>query len=321
MKSLKLILLSTILLYSLGAYAQTPVELHITHKLSGNTPFSFNQQTKNDLGNDLEFTRVEYYISKISIKHDGGMITQVPNHYILVNAQQDVTDQLGNFNITNVESISFFIGVDTPANNADPSAQPSGHPLAPKSPSMHWGWASGYRFIAIEGNGGASLNQKFELHGLFNENYYEQTINVSGVSKNGKLIIALNANYAQCLKGIDVSAGLISHGLNVADKTALANFRDNVFKSGNPVSVKNVTEETNSLVIYPNPTTGSFNITSNQANSATISVLDIQGRIIKQLEKSNTQENVKIDIQTPGVYILKAAFDSGNTQVEKIVVQ
>src|SRR5690606_23624170 len=149
------------------AFAQTPVELHISHMLGANG-LAFGSTAHNDLGNDFNVSRLEYYISKIQIHHDGGMTTDVYDHYILADGGQDVTDDLGSFNITTVESISFHIGVDAPINNADPALQPPGHPLALKTPSMHWGWASGYRFVAMEGKSGSGLSQSYEIHALGN---------------------------------------------------------------------------------------------------------------------------------------------------------
>ena len=146
-------------------YAQTPVELQIRHKL-GSSDFAFSSATTNNLGNNFNVTRLEYYLSKISIKHDGGTVTNIPNHYILANGSTNVADALGSYPITSVEAITFYIGVDSPANNADPSLHPAGHPLEPKTPSMHWGWSTGYRFVAMEGMAGSSLGQAYEVHAL-----------------------------------------------------------------------------------------------------------------------------------------------------------
>lgn len=318
----KYFLLAAVMFCSVGAMAQTPVELHITHKLNGINAFSYNQETKNDLGNDLKITRLEYYISDISIKHDGGTITPVPNHYILVDAGQNLMDQLGSFNVTNVESISFRIGVDTPNNHADPSAQPNGHPLAPKSPSMHWGWASGYRFVALEGKSGANFDKTFELHGLFDDNYFEQTVTVSAVNTGSKIIIPLFADYIQALKGIDVSAGVVSHGVNAEDKTVLTNFRDHVFTAGSPVSVNNTEKLASQLNVYPNPSVnGLFNLTFRNNGVAAITISDVQGRVISNAVKSASQNKLQVQLNNAGVYFLKAVFDNGNTEIVKLVTQ
>jgi len=69
-----------------------------------------------DLGHQFKLTRLEYYISGISITHDGGMETKVSDTYILAKANQTNSVLLGNLDVTNIESINFSIGVDQPPN-------------------------------------------------------------------------------------------------------------------------------------------------------------------------------------------------------------
>ncbi len=302
--------------------AQTPVELHINHKLSGNS-FAFSQAAQNDLGNNFNVTRLEYYISRISIKHDGGMVTNVPNHYILVNGSQNVTDALGSYNITTVESVSFHIGVDTPINHADPTLQPSGHPLAPKSPSMHWGWASGYRFVAIEGKSGASLGQTYEIHALGDQHYFQTTVSATGVMKSGKLIIALNADYTQALKGINISSGLIAHGDGTDEAKLLGNFRDNVFSAGSPVSVSNINTENAAIRIYPNPSVnGVVSIMFDKVHEeAAVTVTDVQGRVVLYESKPAEKQVVQVRLQSQGLYFVKVQYADGYHASGKLLIQ
>ncbi|HEY9178761.1 MAG TPA: MbnP family protein [Flavipsychrobacter sp.] len=304
-----------------AAYAQTPVQLHINHQLSGGN-FSFGQAAQNDLGNSFNVTRLEYYISRISIKHDGGMTTPVPNHYILANGGQAVVDDLGSFNITNVESISFHIGVDTPVNHADPSLQPSGHPLAPKSPSMHWGWSAGYRFVAMEGKSGTSLNQTYEIHALGDQHYFETTVPATGVMKNGKLVIAIKADYAMAIKGINISSGLIAHGDGGDEAKLLANFRDHVFSASSPVSVANHIERQPVFAIYPNPSTsGQATMRFEQgAERADIIVTDISGKTILVAGKAEGATTVELAPGKPGLYFVHTKFADGYSTVDKLLM-
>lgn len=310
------------ILFAIGtAYAQTPVQLHINHQLGGGN-FSFGQAAQNDLGNDFNVMRLEYYISKISIKHDGGMNTTVPNHYILADGGQPVVDDLGSFNITNVESISFHIGVDTPLNHADPSLQPSGHPLAPKSPSMHWGWTAGYRFVAMEGKSGTSLNQTYEIHALGDQHYFETTVPATGVMKNGKLVIALKADYTMALKGLNVSSGLIAHGDGTDEAKLLANFRDHVFSAGVPVSIANSNESKSLFSIYPNPSaSGLATMRFEQgAANADIIVTDISGKTVLVTGKTEGSSAVQLKLDKPGLYFVHTKFANGHSTVDKLLM-
>lgn len=300
-------LLLTILCSALQGYAQTPVELHITHKLGGIVPFNYNQITYNDLGNPFSLSRVEYYISKISITHDGGMTTNIPDHYTLVNADQDVIDQLGTYNINNVESITFHIGVDTPNNNADPNGHPNGHPLALQSSTMHWGWTAGYRFAALEGYCGPTVDQTMGIHALGNDNYFSQTITISATVNNGKIIIPINGDYTQAFRGIDISSSIITHSEFDEAITLLQNFRDHVFTAGNPVSISNISSKTHVVSIFPIPSNGVINIA--YKGTAEIIIYNIQGSEIQRLNK-NSLDATQVTISSPGTYFIKIATKS-----------
>lgn len=300
--------------------AQTQVQLDITHMLGGTSPFVKGNETVNDLGDRFTVTRLEYYISKISIIHDGGTVTDVPDHYILVNGETAVKEDLGSFNITNVEGISFHVGVDTPNNHNDPSSFPSGHPLEPKSPSMHWGWAAGYRFSAIEGNTGPAFDQEFQVHSLGDNNYLKTTVVTGGVMQGGKITIPIYADYAQILRGIDVTPSLVEHGNATLDVKVMNNFKDHVFKPGHPVSVSQAAIMQDNISIAPNPSAnGDFTISFADSKSAEIVITNIQGSIVKNILKNSATVNVHLDV--PGLYIVKTTFSDGNTAISKLQVQ
>ncbi|MCB0698406.1 MAG: T9SS type A sorting domain-containing protein [Chitinophagales bacterium] len=313
-------LLAVIMLFAANTHAQTQVELHITHMLYGGD-FAFNKAAKNDIGKDFNISRCEYYISKITIIHDGGTETDVPNHYILANGSQDVVSPLGTFSVTSIEGVKFYIGVDTPNNHSDPSKFPTTHPLYPQFPSMHWGWADGYRFVALEGMAGPSLDQKWELHGLGDQHYKSITVTVNGMSKGGKLIIPLYADYAGALKSIDLSKAPIAHGLNMDDATMLNNFNSDVFKPGNPVSVDNAAQSLPEVNIYPNPSNGLVNVQFAQGQEADIYVYDVQGRTIAQKHNNAGSNTATLNINTPGIYMLKVQSSEKVAVMHKLQIQ
>lgn len=260
----------------LSVQAQQNVTLKINHLL-GASPFAMNQTTNNDLNNQFNINRLEYYISEIKLTHDGGQITSVPNTWILVDAAQTVNSPLGSFNITTLESVTFSIGVESPINNADPNLQAAGHALAPKSPSMHWGWAAGYRFVAIEGNTGTNLNQIWQIHALGNRNYTSQTVITSGRSTNGSLEIILDADYTQALSAITVDGNLLYHGEFNEAVSLLSNFKLNVFTQST-VGLKENSEQV-SFKISPNPSNGEITLHLNRpSQNVNYQVLDVNGR-------------------------------------------
>lgn len=315
--------LTTVLLLTLVfSHAQKNVFLSIDHQLGDNS-FALNQADENDLQHKFVITRLNYYISSIKIIHDGGLVTSVDNKYILAKGNSKVLENLGSFDVTNVEGIRFSIGVEAPTNNADPSLQPTGSPLGYQNPSMHWGWSSGYRFIALEGKSGNSLNTTFQLHGLWNANYFEQTQMAAGEPTGANdIYISLDADITQALKGINLNAGPIEHGSNGADLTALKNFQNYVFtpSANTPSSVEDVEDHPN-VIVYPNPTTE--NIFIDFSHSLTqvdeFKIIDIFGRIAL----SNLLNSNEIDISSlaKGPYILQLYNENTIVAHKKILVK
>ncbi len=182
--------------------AQNDINLSIFHKLA-NEEFNLNQAANNNLEHDFKITRLEYYISEISLIHDGGTETLIEDLWILVNASSKTEVELGNYDINTVEKIVFHIGVDPAHNHLDPSTYEASHPLAPKAPSMHWGWTAGYRFVALEGHGGPALDQLVQLHGLDDKNYFTTEVVLDKTAENGILNIQLDADYTRALEDIE----------------------------------------------------------------------------------------------------------------------
>lgn len=298
-----------ILLFSLGtmlsAHAQKEVYLTITHQLNGGS-FAFGQTAQNNLGNSFQITRVDYYLSGIKIIHDGGQETPVPNHYILVRGNNPVIDSLGVFNVTSIEGIKFSVGVDSPANNADPALYSLPHPLAYQTPSMHWGWSSGYRFVCLEGMAGSGFATNFQLHGLWNANYFQQSKTLSAMMIGNKAYINLNADYVKALQDVNVSVGPIDHGTDQQDLKMLQNFRDLVFTPGSaiPNAVASVMDENSELSVYPNPSNGKFILNDEKGISTDAILLDLQGRYLRRFALNPGQPNHSIDFPVSGQYIL-----------------
>jgi len=228
MKKQLLGLVVLLLFLSITGFAQNSVQLNIHHKL-GVTDFALETSAQNNLEHDLQFSRLQYYISEITLVHDGGMETPINFVWILVNAAESTQVDLGDYNIDSLEMIKFHVGVDKNHNHLDPATYQASHPLAPQFPSMHWGWASGYRFIALEGTAGPNLDQTFELHGLDDDNYFETSIPLNVIASNNEIVVNLDADYTRALEDIAVNAGVIVHGDDAEAKQSLENFRDYVF--------------------------------------------------------------------------------------------
>jgi hypothetical protein len=314
----RIIIALIVLVSAFEISAQKNVKLRINHQMNGSS-FALNTETSTSMGDKIKFTRVQYYLSDISITHDGGNKIELKDTYLLVDASKNMDFLLGNLNVTTVEEIGFSVGVDQGKNHSNPVTYPKGHALSPKLPSMHWGWTSGYRFVAIEGKSGDQLNNTWEFHCLGDNYYYNIHFPATNTVDNGDIIINVNADYTKSLSSIDVSSGLIVHGLEEEDLTVLKNFRDSVFSNTNGV-LETTEVETSTMLAFPNPSTDGTVYFSTDANSQfeSIQVTNILGELVSNIQVD--LDNRSISGLESGVYFVRYSSGTNSYYQEKIVV-
>lgn len=310
-----------LMLIALFTNAQSSINLQINHFLNSEK-FENQVNTTNDLGNDFMVDRLEYYLSGFSIVHDGGVVTEVEDLYVLVSLLEssDATIiELGEYAINNLEAIRFHFGVDQEANHADPALWHPSHALAPKFPSMHWGWAAGYRFIALEGKSGPSLDQELQFHCIGDEFYSELEFEVS-MNDQSEYVVVLDAEYTNLLKGIDVTSGLIIHGGTGEVIDLAENISNNVFAVSGVTSTKD-SELVKVFDAFPNPVTnGMLTIQTEVASTNNkLQIFDALGRTIYTGQQSNSAQ---IEIVNKGMYYISIVDSYGSVlATRKVVVQ
>jgi hypothetical protein len=320
MKNFLLIFIA-IIAFSVGVTAQNNLQLEINHRL-GADDFAMNQTATNNMESNYYYSRLQYYISQITIIHDGGTETLMEDTWILVDAANATEVDLGDHNIEAVEGIKFSVGVEEAVNHNDPATWGNGHPLAPSFPSMHWGWTAGYRFIAIEGKGGANFGQTFQLHGLDDSNYFQTEIDLTAAPENGTISIVLDADYERALENIDVDGGVIVHGSNAEAKTAIENFRDHVFSASGVTSTVDFSE-VNSFDIFPNPSTNgqaNFLVKSTENLTYEVTVTDILGRNIQRFPAVQSNTTVAMNLENTGLYIVSLIKEGEAVITKKLMV-
>ncbi|PLK44797.1 MULTISPECIES: MbnP family protein [Emticicia] len=109
---------------------------------------------KNALNQDFTITRLNYFVSNISLKNENGSVVKLTDKYFLVK-HADPTSyliKLENIPAGNYTSVSYVIGVDSLKSVSDVSQRKG--VLDPSSygdDSMYWSWNSGYIFFKMEG--------------------------------------------------------------------------------------------------------------------------------------------------------------------------
>lgn len=305
------------------SYAQNQVNLFIHHKY-GDNDFALENVVQNNLGNDFYLTRLEYYISEITIKYDGGLKTTLNDLWILVDASEPTEVNLGMQEMNTIERITFSIGVDADYNHLDPSAYPTGHPLAPTFPSMHWGWASGYRFLALEGRSSPALNQNLEIHALGDINYFSnEGLPLNAPAVDGAIDIHLDADYTKILENIEVNSGLVIHDDFGQATTALENFRDFVFS---PSLTSTSTKDISTLKkfnIYPNPSVNGKTIVELSTSAFTnhqLIISDLTGKVIQSFKLASGEQTLQLDLKHAGMYLLQVSKENQLLSTKKLVV-
>lgn len=320
MKKPLLLLSLLVLLLSGSLSAQTNVYLKINHKM-GDSAFAFNQNTETPEADPFKFRRLEYYISKIILVHDGGQMTEITNTWLHVKGNIPVNALLGSHTITTLEEIRFSFGVQKEVNHLDPSSYPPSHPLAPKSPSMHWGWEAGYRFIALEGSGGPNRDQNVELHSVGDAIYMQTKIPTAGTKVGNDLTIELNADYTQALKDIETKAGVVIHADDLQAFDMNLNFVKHVFTSseGNSAVLSTSAITPSQAVLYPNPTQGSSTLLFKEGMTPTaIRIYDQQGKCVDRYEQIT--EELVLKPQSAGFYVIALEYDGIETRSIKWVI-
>ena len=265
----------------------------------------------------IRFDRIEYYIHLNSLISNQNIATDLIDKYILVNANQN------NYNIGDIElldddliSLNFNIGVEYNLNHADPSLQDSSHPLAPQFPSMHWGWAAGYRFAALEGmidkNQDSVMETVFQYHPV-DDSYYSDTITSEGIIENeNNLTIFINANYDRLIENIGTDEGGVYHGIHEENGLLMDNFsRNNVFTVPENLNLK---ETYVSNTVFPNPFSNTIQLNLNE--NSIVKVYNSLGLLVDEFKFDKGQQQINTETLLNDIYILSIQSKSGNEYIK-----
>ena len=265
----------------------------------------------------IRFDRIEYYIHLNSLISNQNIATDLIDKYILVNANQN------NYNIGEIElldddliSLNFNIGVEYNLNHADPSLQDSSHPLAPQFPSMHWGWAAGYRFAALEGmidkNQDSVMETVFQYHPV-DDSYYSDTITSDGIIENeNNVTIFINANYDRLIENIGTDEGGVYHGIHEENGLLMDNFsRNNVFTVPENLNLK---ETYVSNAVFPNPFSNTIQLNLNE--NSIVKVYNSLGLLVDEFKFDKGQQQINTETLLNGIYILSIQSKSGTENIK-----
>lgn len=287
----------------------------VLNGMMNGSPFVMNQSVPMENGRYYFTPRMlRFYIAEISFVHDGGQRTKAENVYLLVDANDAPRYVVGNYDISRIDSLEIHIGVDRITNHDDPSIYPPQHPLALKDPSMHWGWAAGYRFIALEGSAGttaATAKADVQVHSVGDTLYRRIVLPVISTVTSSGVDVVLNAEYSALLKDLDVSQGLIFHGYGPETVTLTENMATRVFTAATPSSV-NEGDLAVSASVHPNPASDVVSVTISDA-AANVTLVDAVGRVVTTAELTGGMSSISVATLPVGSYTI--VINAGNGRV------
>lgn len=308
------LLIAILLVLSTNILSSTEVYLNIDNNVDGKE-FKLNEVYTNAKGIKYKIARFEYYICNI-ILNDLSL-----ENYILANSNNE-RNLIANYGIVELDKISMSFGVKREDNiDQDPNKYPPFHPLAPKDPAMHWGWAAGYRFWVVEGlsdpDGDGVYDKSFQYHVLGDEAFRSITFDVDLVKKNETIDVNIDFNIQKLLTSIDMTQSGVFNDFYL-DSPEIRSFVDNIIPSG-AITLKSTTSvETtdNSIEIYPNPAANYLTVGQQYLNSD-YSIIAIDGAIAKS--GTINSNRIILDNLMTGTYLIRISDSKGNINTAKFV--
>ena len=114
---------------------------------------ALGQSLSNATTNAMSISRLDGLLSQLALQRTDGSWLESKDWFVFLSAEKRrlsaVADGLPALEF---KAIRFRVGLDASLNASDPQSWPPDHPLHPDVCGLHWGWQSGYVFLAIEGH-------------------------------------------------------------------------------------------------------------------------------------------------------------------------
>jgi hypothetical protein len=215
------IIISNIIVLAFSSRSQKNIYLEITPMfLNSNLEMNVDYTAWN--GKVFKLDHFDYYLSSVQLTFDGGQTVDIDSVFLI--EPQSHTLLLGSYDINQIEKISFLIGVPKTLNTQSGSAAidislyQENHPLSFQSPSMYWGWQSGYMHMIMGGyaddNGDGTLESYFELHNLGNLN--QQSVEIPNIVQtniaSNQINLNVNCQVDRWINNISINNVGVLHG-------------------------------------------------------------------------------------------------------------
>ncbi len=271
-------------------------------------------------GKKVKITRADFFLSGVTLFANDQDSFKIEKSYVLSSAYEpNKTHAVGEYpHNFGFNKLSMEVGIDKETNHADPSPYPASHPLGPKNPDMHWGWAGGYRFIAVEGfvdsNGDDIPENMFQFHGLGDQLLFSAIMNLSENHNPDSEVIVINLDYGKLFNSIAMTGNLIQHNSGNLNKLLLLNAANGGFITpANTSSIENVSFD--SIATFSQKNREIQLDFDHDENQKVISIFDTSGKEIKSLTTNASYYSTNLDTEISGNYIITVY--NGHSKVAK----
>ena len=176
----------------------------------------------NDLGDSkvtaLSVSRFDGLLSDLALQRSDGSWLKSDRWYVFFSLEKrQLSATADGLPAEEFQALRFRVGIDAATDKSDPAIWPPEHPLHPDVCGLHWGWNSGYVFLAIEGHFGKANGFSYHLAGADKPMLVELPVRFSG---GRSTTIRLGMDVAQVLAAGDIVRESTSTHSRHGDKLA-----------------------------------------------------------------------------------------------------
>jgi cytochrome c peroxidase len=168
------------LLLSLGPAAAQKLRLEIEPEWRGNS-LVLGRELSNTKADRMSISRLDGLLSELALQRSDGTWLKSDRWHVFFSVEKRrLTAIADGLPAEEFKAIRFRVGVDAKTDASDPAVWPPEHPLHPDVCGLHWGWNSGYVFLAIEGHWGKAGGFSYHLAGASKPMIAELPVRFSG---------------------------------------------------------------------------------------------------------------------------------------------
>ncbi len=205
------------------AKKETKLTLDFRMKWEGKEAFIQIGEYTNKFGEVLQVVNLSQMISDLALEREDGTWLVLGDGFQHFNiwggrTKFDYAIPAGKY-----KGLKLKMGLDYDINHGDPAAWPTTHPLSTNVTSLHWGWAGGYIFQALDGRwkktGDVDFTKTFSFH-TATDNFvrnFSMAYPTSGsevyfeLKEGQQLVLSLEYHLDQVLGNREMAAGSVSH--------------------------------------------------------------------------------------------------------------